>query len=164
MEGNKPLASARSRKAQVLLTDEQQAQLEEIAASGDTRSKRFVHARALLLVDEAHAQGRYTDQKTGAALGVAAKTVARIRAAFLRGGVTVAVERKPRLTPPTGPVIDGKAEATLVALCCSPAPGGRARWTLQLLADELVARKVVVSVCRETVRKTLKKTSCSRGA
>jgi hypothetical protein len=61
-------------------------------------------------------------------------------------------------------VIDGKVEATLVAICCSPAPAGRARWTMQLLADELVGRKVVTHVCKETVRKALKKTSCSPGA
>jgi hypothetical protein len=157
-------ASARSRKARVRLTAEQRAHLEGIVRDGATKRKRFVHARALLMADEAHAQGRYTDAQVGGALGVAAKTVARIRSAFLRGGITVAVERKPRATPPVEPVIDGRAEATLVAICCSPAPGGRARWTMQLLADELVARKVVVSVCKETVRKTLKKTSCSPGA
>jgi hypothetical protein len=60
-------------------------------------------------------------------------------------------------------VIDGRAEAQLVAICCSPAPAGRARWTLRLLADEMVARKVVVAVCKETVRKALKKTSCGLG-
>ena len=74
------------------------------------------------------------------------------------------MERTARATPPIEPVIDGKVEATLVAICCSPAPAGRARWTMQLLADELVSRKVVAHVCKETVRKALKKTSCSPGA
>jgi hypothetical protein len=115
------------------------------------------------MADEDHPQGRYTDRQIGDALGVSSKTVARVRAAFGRGGVTVAVERKPRPTPPTDPVIDGRAEATLVAVCCSPPPAGRARWTLQLLADELVARRVVATVCKETVRKALKKTSCGPG-
>lgn len=155
---------ARARKACVRLTGEQRAHLQAIADDGGTRRKRFVHARALLMADQDHPQGRYTDRQIGDALGVAAKTVARCRAAFLRGGITVAVERKPRATPPVAPVIDGKAEATLVAICCSPAPDGRARWTMQLLADELVGRKVVATVCKETVRKALKKTSCSPGA
>lgn len=163
MEGTTQVTSSRARKARIRLTDEQRAHLEGIVRDGDTRRKRFVHARALLMADEAHAEGGHTDQQIGDALGVAAKTVGRVRVAFLRGGITVAVERKPRATPPVEPVIDGKAEATLVAICCSPAPAGRARWTLQLLADELVARKVVVTVCKETVRKALKKTSCSRG-
>ena len=164
MEGtDQVVTSTRSRKARVRLTEEQRAHLEGVVRDGDTRRKRFIHARALLMADEAHVGGRYTDQQIGDALGVAPKTVARVRAAFLRGGVTLAVERKPRPTPPIEPVIDGNAEATLVAVCCSPAPAGRARWTLQLLAAELVARRVVVRVCKETVRKALKKTSCSPG-
>ena len=117
----------------------------------------------LLLADEDHPQGGCTDQQIGDALGVASKTIARIRAAFLRGGITVAVERKQRAKPPIEPVIDGKTEATLIAICCSPAPAGRARWTMQLLADELVNRKLVAHVCKETVRKTLKKTGCNPG-
>src|SRR5690348_13105684 len=108
--------STRARKACVRLTGEQRAHLQAIADDGGTRRKRFVHARALLMADQDHPQGRYTDRQIGAALGVAAKTVARCRAAFLRSGVTVAVERKPRATPPVAPVIDGKAEATLVAI------------------------------------------------
>ena len=164
MEGtHQTVASSRARKARIHLTAEQRKHLEGIVRDGDTRRKRFIHARALLMADEAHAEGGYTDQEIGDALDVATKTIARIRAAFLRGGITVAVERKARATPPTGPVIDGKAEAMLVAICCSPAPAGRARWTLRLLADELVERKVVAHVCRETVRKALKKTSCGRG-
>jgi hypothetical protein len=155
--------STRSRKAVVRLTPRQRTQLESIARDGNTKSKRFIHARVLLMADEDHPQGRYKDQQIGQTLGVAAKTVARIRIAFLVGGITVAVERKVRQTPPVEPVIDGRAEATLVAICCSPAPAGRTRWTLQLLADELVNRKVVATVCKETVRKRLKKTSFSPG-
>ena len=165
MEGTTdvPVISTRWRKAKIRLTDEQRAQLEAIVRDGDTRRKRFIHARVLLMADEDHPQGGHTDQQIGDALGVATKTVARIRVSFLRGGITVAVERKPRATPPIEPVIDGKTEAALVAICCSPAPAGRARWTMRLLAEELVERKIVVSVCHETVRKALKKTSCSPG-
>ena len=154
----------RPRKIRIHLTDEQREHLRALVAAGDTRRKRFIHARVLLMADEADdAQGHYTDQEIGDALGVATKTVARIRYAFLRGGITVAVERKQREKPPIEPVIDGKTEASLVALCCSPAPAGRSRWTMQLLADELVSRKLVVRVCKETVRKALKKTNCSPG-
>jgi hypothetical protein len=163
MEGTTQITSPRPRKVRVRLTGEQRAHLQGIVRDGDTRRKRFVHARALLMADEAHDQGGYTDQEIGDALDVATKTIARIRAAFLRGGITVAVERKPRATPPVEPVIDGRAEAMLVAICCAPAPGGRARWTLRLLADELVDRKIVAHVCKETVRKALKKTNCSLG-
>ena len=57
------------------------------------------------------------------------------------------------------PVLDGAAEARLVALACSAPPDGRACWTLRLLADRLVALEVVPAVSYETVRRTLQKTS-----
>jgi hypothetical protein len=59
--------------------------------------------------------------------------------------------------------LDGKAEAHLVAITCGAPPAGRARWTLRLLADRMVALGYVESVCHEAVRQTLKKTSFSRG-
>jgi hypothetical protein len=59
-------------------------------------------------------------------------------------------------------VLDGAAEARLIALACEQAPGGRRRWTLRMLADRLVELEVVASVSRETVRRALKKTSSSR--
>jgi homeodomain-containing protein len=58
--------------------------------------------------------------------------------------------------------LDGQAEAHLVALACGPVPEGRAKWTLRLLADKLVELRHVPSVSHETVRRTLKKTNCSR--
>ncbi len=159
MEGT----SARSGKARIFLTPEQRGHLQQVSRTGKTTAKRLIHARVLLLADEADPAGRQTDKRIGQALGVHEKTVSRIRRRFLSGGLTVAVERKPRANPPTPPKLDGQAEATLVALCCSPPPQGRVRWTMQLLAQELVKRSVVVSICQETVRKALKKTSCSRG-
>jgi len=54
--------------------------------------------------------------------------------------------------------LDGDGEARLVAIACSPAPKGRARWTLRLLADKLVELEVVDTIDKETVRRTLKKT------
>ena len=151
------------RKLAVRLTAEQRERLESIVRNGSSKAKRITHARILLMADEDHPLGRYKDLKIAQALGIHVNTVARARRKFIRQGETAAVERKVRLTPPTPAKIDGKAEATLVAICCSPAPTGHARWTLSLLADELVARKVVASICKETVRTTLKKTSCNPG-
>ena len=59
--------------------------------------------------------------------------------------------------------LDGRAEARLMALACSPPPDGRKRWTMQLLADELIELEVVDAVSDETVRRTLQKTRSSRG-
>ena len=60
-------------------------------------------------------------------------------------------------------VLDGVAEAHLVAVACSDPPAGRERWTLRLLADELVRLEVVETVSYETVRRTLEQTHSNRG-
>ena len=59
--------------------------------------------------------------------------------------------------------LDGQGEARLIALACSQTPEGRERWTLQLLADRMVALSYVSVLSRDTVRRTLKKTNSSRG-
>lgn len=160
MDGTKK----RSDKYVVDLTPEARGRLESIARNGSSPAKKILHARVLLMSDCRHASGRYHDGEIARALGVHANTVARVRKRFALSGEGPALDRKPRATPPTPPRLDGRAEAALVAICCSPPPGGRARWTLSLLAGEMAGRKVVTSVCRETVRKALKKTCSSPGA
>jgi transposase len=153
-----------ARKLAVRLTVEQRERLESLVRNGSSKAKRITHARILLMADQDHALGRYKDAQIAQALGVHVNTVARARRKFIRQGEQAAVERKVRLTPPTPAKLDGKAEATLAAICCSPAPAGHARWSLSLLADELMTRKVVATICKETVRTTLKKMNCSPGA
>ena len=82
-----------------------------------------------------------------------------VRQRLVEQGLEAALNRKKREHPPCLPKLDGKAEARLIALRCGEPPGGRTRWTLQLLADKLVELKVVQSVSYETVRRVLKKTS-----
>ena len=73
------------------------------------------------------------------------------------------LQRQPRSDAGLPKKIDAAVEARLVVLCCSDPPAGQQRWTLQLLVDELCRLKVVTSVCRETVRQTLKKIVSSPG-
>jgi hypothetical protein len=148
----------------VRLSAEARARLEAVARNGAASAKKIMHARVLLLSDQDHGAGRHRDREIAAALGVHVNTVARVRKTFVRQGEQPALDRKPRETPPVPPTFDGHAEAALVALCCSPPPRGRLRWTLKLLRDEAVGRGIVAEVCRETIRKTLKKTRSSRGA
>jgi hypothetical protein len=82
-------------------------------------------------------------------------TVERIRQRFVAGGVERALRDQPR--PGGRPKLDRKQEAFLIALACSAPPNGRARWTMQLLADRLVALEIVETISDETVRRTLKK-------
>lgn len=148
----------------VVLSAEQRARLEDITRNGSAPAKKIRHAHVLLLSDAGRPEGRLTRDQIAERLGMHVNTVDRIRKRFATEGEAPALDRKPRLTPPVPPKIDGTVEAHLVAICCGKAPEGRTRWTLQLLADELKRRGLVTQVCAETVRKTLKKTSCSRGA
>lgn len=152
------------RKHTVCLTAEQRQRLESITRNGTAPAKKIQHARVLLLSDSDHPNGRYTDAQITLILGMHRNTVARVRIRFALEGEKPALDRKVRATPPIPPKLDGQAEATLVAICCSAPPEGRVRWTLQLLRQEMVGRQIVTSICRETIRKTLKKTSFNPGA
>jgi hypothetical protein len=90
-------------------------------------------------------------------------SVDRIRKRFVLEGEQPALERKKRAEPPTQPILDGNAEAQLIAICCGSPPEGRVRWTMQLLADELKSRRIVTTISAETVRRNLKKTTSSLG-
>jgi len=89
-------------------------------------------------------------------------TVARVRWAYFEDGLGAALTRK---SPDRvyARILDGAAEAHLVAMVCGAAPTGRERWTLRLLADELVRLEVVPTVSYETMRRTLRQTASSRG-
>jgi transposase len=157
------MATSAPNQYPVHLTAEQRVAFEAIAATGQAPAAKIRHARVLLLTDRDRPNGPYTDPQIADALSMHVNTVARIRKRFVREGEAPALNRKVRVEPPTPAKIDGRAEAHLVATCCSAAPEGHSRWTLQLLADELKKRGLVSSVSTETVRLALKKTNCSRG-
>jgi transposase len=150
-------------KYQIVLTPQQRETLERISRNGSGPAKKILRARILLMSDAHHPEGRYHDEEIARVLFVHAHTVSRVRKAFVVRGWHPALERKKRQVGPTPPKLDGHGEAMLVAICCSPAPAGRVRWTLNLLQQELVNRQIVTSIARETVRTTLKKTGCSHG-
>jgi transposase len=147
----------------VRLTAEQRERFEDICSNGHAPAKKIAHARLLLLSDHDRDGGAWSRTQVAEALGLHPNTVDKIRKRFVLDGEAPALERKARAAPPRPPILDGRAEAHLVAICCGPAPEGRAEWTLQLLADELVARGVVTRISADTVGRALKKTSCSPG-
>lgn len=151
-----------TQKLKVRLTKSVRLELEAVCRQQSVSAAKVRRARILLMSDEAHPDGRRRDWEIAEAVGVCERQVVRIRQQFVRQGQS-ALERKPRPSSPGK--LDGKAEAeaVVVTLCCSKAPSGRDRWTLQLLCDELVRLKIVDSVCPETVRKVLKKTNSSLG-
>jgi transposase len=115
----------------------------------------------LLKADVSEAGPRWTDEAIAEAFEIGLSTVHRLRQQLVEEGLDAALTRKPR--SPRPPKMDGEKEARLVMLACSEPPEGRARWTLELLADKLVELHVVESLSRETVRLRLKKTKLNLG-
>jgi transposase len=145
----------------VRLTAEEQVYLSQLIRSGKAAARVLLHARILLKADSSPEASAWSDEAIGEALEVHATTVARVRQRFVEQGLEAALRPQPT-TRQYERKLDGAAEAHLIALACGPAPEGRAQWTLRLLADKLVELEHVGSVSHETVRRTLKKTSCSR--
>ncbi|MBW4575885.1 MAG: IS630 family transposase [Aphanothece sp. CMT-3BRIN-NPC111] len=141
----------------VNLSETERERLKDISRNGQAPAKKILHARILLLADQTHVEGGWTDQRISEALGLHPYSIARIRKRFVTQGEAPALNRKVRTTPPNPVKVDGEVEAQLVAICCSPAPEGRAGWTLNLLVDALKARSIVTEISRETVRQTPKK-------
>lgn len=142
-------------KYRVKLTPEQRQELLEVAKNGQRSAKEIRHANILLMADDNAREGRWRDVDISEALNIHVNTISSIRKKFVLAGIKPALERKPRSSPPNPPKLDGRQQAHLIALCCSEPPGGRVRWTLQLLAQEFNERALVVSISRETVRKHL---------
>jgi transposase len=141
----------------VKLVDEERAYLESLLSAGKAAARTLTHARILLKADQGPAGPSWTDEAIAEAFEVNRSTVERVRQRCVEEGFDAALRPRPsrqlRLRK-----LDGAQEAQLVTLACSPAPDGRDRWTLQLLADRLVELEVVDSISYETVRRTLKKT------
>lgn len=148
-----------AKKYVVKFTEEERAQLLKIVKSPKVARLKRIHADLLLKAD-AEAEG-WTDEQIVAALRVARSTVERVRKVFVEQGLEAALSRKPRATPPRQKRLDGQAEARLLAIACTSPPQGRTRWTMHLLADELVKLEIVDAISNDTVWRTLKKTKSS---
>ena len=139
----------------VELTEDQRAALEQQEAGPLTRRQRY-RAQILLLADAGE-----TDEEIAEGLGVSVGTVANVRRRFVASGLDAALNDRPR--PGAAPLLDGKAEAIVIATACSPVPEGRATWTARMLANRLVELQVVEGVSEDTILRVLKKASSSRG-
>ena len=147
------------KKYVVRLTEEERTQLETLVRSGRAHARKLLYGRILLKADT-DGPDRWTDERIADALEVSTATVARERRRFCEEGLEVALmPRKPGR--PRRRVLDGRAEAHLVALSCSDPPEGRERWSLRLLADRMVELGHADELSYETVRRTLKKTRSS---
>src|ERR1700679_3218009 len=129
----------------ITLTQEERCQLEELTRSGKTAASKFIHARALLLCDAGEFGSPWKVAEVAEALGITSRTVEHLKERFVEEGLAAALEPKPRPKPPPR-LFDGAFQARLTALACSPAPAGRARWTVRLLAEQLVELKITPKI------------------
>ena len=142
----------------VRLTASERETLEGLVNKGKVAAAKRKRAHILLKAD-ADAEGpAWTDEQIAEALDVSVATIHRTRQAYVGQGLEGALARQ----RPTGRQfrkLDGAQEARLVTIACSPPPAGQARWTLQLLADQMVTLEIVEAIGKETVRRTVKKTT-----
>ena len=143
------------KKHLVRLTDAQRAELEGRFAGPLTLRQRN-RVQVLLRADAGD-----TDADIADGLGISTQTAANVRKRFAADGLDAALTERPRSGGPA--VLDGKGEAVLIGLACSPVPEGRATWTARMLANTLVELQVVGSVSEDTVLRVLKKATSSRG-
>jgi hypothetical protein len=143
----------------VRLEADEREQLERLVRTGKTAAYKMRHANVLLAVDESSAGPRLPDEQVARTLGIAVRSIESLRRRFVEEGLESALGRRKRESPSIERMFDGAREAKLIAMACGPKPKGRARWTMQLLADRVVELKIVEHCSRETIRRTLKKTS-----
>lgn len=146
----------------VTLTPELRLKIEVVARSYKHSERERKRARILLLADTASEEGACTDVQVGQQIGVSTVMVEQVRRRFAQGGLEAAIFHKEQQKRKAR-VLDGTAEAFLIATVCSAPPKGKARWSLHLLKDKLVAEGYTDGVSHETVRQTLKKMNLSPG-
>lgn len=145
-----------NKKYVVRLSDEERQGCLEVVKKLKGTSQKVRRAQILLKAD-ADGPG-WTDAKIAEAFHCRVQTIENLRKRLVTEGFELALDGRKRQTPPTPPLLDGEGEAKLIALRLGKPPAGYGRWTLHLLANELVALEVVESISVETVRQTLKKT------
>lgn len=147
----------------VTLTPEERKFLKELVTKGTNGARRINRARILLKADQSDEIPAWTDKQISLALDLGTATVERLRKRFVEEGLEAALYRRKETVPRLRRKLDGHQEAQLVTLVCSEPPEGRVRWSLRLIADQLVELEIVDSISHETVRQTLKKTSLNLG-
>ena len=141
----------------VRLTDGARETLRSVVQKLSGSSQKVRRAQVLLKAD-ADGPG-WTDRKIADAFGCRINTVEKIRQRLVTEGFAIALNGKPRETPPRQKLLAGEQEAKVIALRLGEPPKGFANWSLRLLAEKGVELSIVESVSYETVRQTLKKTA-----
>jgi hypothetical protein len=141
----------------VRLSDEERQRLQLIVKTLSGSPGKVKRANILLKADVDGSN--WTDQQIAVAFNCRTKTVENVRQRLIDHGLEQTLNGKPAEMPQRMKCLDGEQEAKLIALRLSPPPKGYHRWTLRLLAEQVVVLEIVESISHETVRQTLKKTA-----
>lgn len=144
-------------KHTIHLTDEQRVEVEQLTRTGKAAARVLNRARVLLMANRDR-----TDSEIVDALSISKATVERIRRLCSTEGLHRALYDKKK--PGRPPIHTGETEANLTMLACSTPPDGRGRWTLQLLADQMVLLGYTEYISDTKVLEILKKTNSSHGS
>ena len=144
-----------NKKYVVRLSEDERGVCEDILKNLKGSSQKFRRAQILLKAD-ADGPG-WPDLKIAEAFNCRVQTIENVRKRLVTEGFALALDGKKRQDPPTPCKLDGEAEAKVIALRLGKPPAGYGRWTLRLLAEQVVELEIVESISHETVRQTLKK-------
>jgi len=144
----------------VELTSQERSGLKDIIKAERMAVHKRRHARILLKADQGPQGPAWKDAGIANAFDCTIKSIERLRKRLVEHGLEVAMGHGNRGSY-RAKKLDGVAEAHLIATACSSAPKGRNRWTVRLLADEMVSLGIVDSCSKSTVHNTLKKTNLS---
>ena len=133
------------KRLQIELSRQERKQVEELLSGGVQPVRAVIRALVLRQMDE----GRSTVE-AGAGVGISAKAAWEIGKRYQEGGLEEAIYDAPR--PGQKPLLDTEQGQRIIAMVCGPPPAGRARWSVRLIAQEAVKRKLVEHVGPETVR------------
>ena len=141
---------------EVVLSDKEIKMLKAITHKGVGHSARTImHANILLKTNDSDPQNKMDNRAIAEMFSISPTTVNQIRKTFVTEGIEAALYRKTRIDAPTLSKITGDFEAQVVATALSPAPKGKARWTLRLLAEHCVENKYIVTISHEAIRDML---------
>ena len=145
-----------AKRYHVQLEAEERNTLKRLLTTGKESTLKLTRARILLKADTGEFGPAYADKQIKEAIEVSLSTIERTRKTFVLEGLKAALTAKKRSDTSRPKKFDGEKEAHLIALACSEAPAGHARWTLRLLADKMVELKHFSSISHESIRQVLK--------
>lgn len=148
------------KKYVVELTSDERAALRKIIHAKRIAAHKRRHAQMLLKIDQGPKGPGWTDVKVAEAFDCTPRTVERMRIRLTERDFDAALEHGNRGSY-RARALDGVGEAHLIALACGDPPKGRKRWTVRLLADQMVALKKVEACSKSAVHRVLKKTNLS---